>query len=231
MVDIASIASFLLPTVLSMLSSGEGNQEIFSPSSKRHDQKTMYGYGYRYPKVPREVKILYTDPEYRYKWARAAVMNKGIADRSPWIAFLRREKYLEQISDLLKKAGREYRQLYGVNPKYKAAAQKKLSKIERALTAVQDPRLPELLKYEFGDKFKDKYITDAVDTLQKELAHLKEIINFKREGEAEPLPQLLPAPPEQPPQQPVAKGYGLREGLGYGLREGLGYGYGYGYFY
>jgi hypothetical protein len=190
----------------------------------------MYGYGYRYPTVPREVKILYTDPQYRYKWARAAVMNKGIADRSPWIAFLRKEKYLEQISNLLKKAGTEYRRLYGVNPKYKSAALKKKGKIERALTAVQDPRLPDLLRYEFGDKFQDQYINDAVDTLKKELSHLEKIINYQKEG-AQPAPQLLlPAPPEE--KKPgTGYGYGLREVLGYGLREGLGYGYGYGYFY
>jgi hypothetical protein len=109
---------------------------------------------------------------------------------------------------------------------------KKLGKIERALTAVKDDRLPDLLRYEFGNKFQDKYIADAVDTLQKELAHLKEIINYKKEGE-KPAPQLvLPSPEEI---KKTGTGYGLREGLGYGLHEGLGYGLreglGYGYFY
>jgi hypothetical protein len=154
-------------------------------------------------------------------------MNKGTADRSPWIAFLRKEKYLEQISNLLREAGERYRDKYGVNPKYRSAAQKKLNKIERALTAVQDPRLPELLKYEFGDKFKQSYIADAIDTLKKEAEHLNKIINYKNKGEQPAPPLLLPAPEEKKPG--TGYGYGLREGLGYGLREGLGYGYGYFY--
>jgi hypothetical protein len=140
----------------------------------------MYCYGYRYPRVPREIKVLYTDPQYRYKWARAAVMNKDIADRSPWIAFLRKNEYLDKISALLREAGEKYKSKYGVNPKYRSVAMKKLGKIESAMTAVQDPRLPELLKLEFGDKFKDAYIQDAIKTLKKELAHLQEIINYKK---------------------------------------------------
>jgi hypothetical protein len=150
-------------------------------------------------------------------------MNKGTADRSPWIAFLRQRGTLDLISQELRKAGKEYREKYGVNPKYRSVAMKKQAKIERALTAVGDPRLPELLKLEFGDKFKDSYIKEAIDTLKKELAHLQEIINYKKEGQVAQPVFALPVLEEKP----VAKGYGLREGLGYGLREGLGYVYFY----
>jgi hypothetical protein len=42
----------------------------------------MYGYGYRYPRVPRKVEVLYEDPEYQYKWVRTAVMNRCATRRS-----------------------------------------------------------------------------------------------------------------------------------------------------
>jgi hypothetical protein len=87
--DIASIASFLLPTLLSMLSSGEGNEENFFPSSKKSSETTMYGYGYLYPRVPKKVESLYADPKYRFKWVRAAIGNRAVAAKSPWIAHLK----------------------------------------------------------------------------------------------------------------------------------------------
>jgi hypothetical protein len=65
----------------------------------------MYSYGYRYPRVPRVP--LYTDPEYRYKWARAAIMNKSVAARSPWLKFLRERGLLKKIVEELRKAGAE----------------------------------------------------------------------------------------------------------------------------
>jgi hypothetical protein len=161
-------------------------------------------------------------------------MNKGIGDRSPWISFLRQRDTLEKIRKHFREAGEKYRAKFGVNPKYKSAATKKIDKIERALTAVGDARLPELLKLEFGDKFKESYVKEAIDTLKKELAHLQAIVNYKQPGQVVQPELALPVPEQQ---QPVAMGYGLREGLGYGLRSGLGYGlregfgYGYGYFY
>jgi hypothetical protein len=85
----------------------------------------MYGYAYRYPRVPRKVEALYGDPTYRYKLARAALMNRGVAQRSTWIQFLRQEDVLNQVRDLLRKAGEEYRALYGVKPTYKTAAERR----------------------------------------------------------------------------------------------------------
>jgi hypothetical protein len=178
----------------------------------------MYGYGYRYPRVPREVRALYTHPNYRYKWARAAIMNRGIAARSPWLKFLKDKKYLDQVGDILRKAGAEYRALYGVNPKYKAVAEKRLTKIENAIKTVQDEEILGRLRSEFGDKYSEAYVKSALAALQRELDHLKAIIAWGKEGQ----------PPKQPSAlEKKASGYGLRSGLGYGLEEGLGYGYFY----
>jgi hypothetical protein len=69
----------------------------------------MYGYCYRYPRVPRKVEISYDDPEYRRKWARSAIMKRGVASNSRWIQFLRKKGTLDEIADKLRKAGEEYR--------------------------------------------------------------------------------------------------------------------------
>jgi hypothetical protein len=93
----------------------------------------MYSYGYRYPRVPRKVEILYDDPQYRRQWARSAVMNRGIAAKSPWIAFLRQSGTLDEIADKLRKAVEQNRALYGVKPNYKTAAERRRTKIEKLL--------------------------------------------------------------------------------------------------
>jgi hypothetical protein len=66
-----------------------------------------------------------------------------------------------------------------VKPKYKTAASRRKTKIDKALTAVQDSELSKLLRGEFGDKFKETYIADALKALQKELAHLRHSFNGK----------------------------------------------------
>jgi hypothetical protein len=56
--------------------------------------------------------------------ARAAVLNRSVAARSPWIKFLRQNHYLDQVAQILHQAGEEYRALYGVSEKNKTAARK-----------------------------------------------------------------------------------------------------------
>jgi hypothetical protein len=140
--DIASIASFLLPTLLSMLS-GEGHQNIqekIFPSSKKLPLRsnipkiTMYGYGYRYPKARRIA--YYDDPDYRFKWARAAIGNRAIAAKSPWIAFLRREGAFDAIGDYLRDLADQYRvEQGGVKESTKKGAKQRIIKLQRAITA------------------------------------------------------------------------------------------------
>jgi hypothetical protein len=137
----------------------------------------MYGYGYHYPRVPRKVEAVYTDPDYRYKWFRAATMNRSVAANSPWIAFLRQRGSLQKIADELRSAGAQYRALYGVKLKYKTAATKRKTKIENAIKAIEDEKIKERLRTEFGDNLKEPYIADTIKTLQKELAHLQMLID------------------------------------------------------
>jgi hypothetical protein len=138
-------------------------------------------------------------------------MNRGVAQHSPWISFLRQKGTQEQISKLLREAGAEYRALYGVKPKYKTAAERRKTKIERAIAAIQDADIQNRLKAEFGDKYNASYVADALNALQKELDHLNAIIEWQV------------APQQPPPQRSTV----AKKGHGYGLTQGLGYGYFY----
>jgi hypothetical protein len=71
----------------------------------------MYGYGYRYPRVPRKIEALYDDPRYRFKWVRAAIGNRAVASKSPWIAHLQKAGVFKTISEILRKEALEYRKI------------------------------------------------------------------------------------------------------------------------
>jgi hypothetical protein len=150
--------------------------------------------------VPRRVEAVYTDPDYRYKWARAAVMNRSTSERSPWIAFLKQRGTLKMIGDELRKAGAEYRALLGIKLKARTAATRRRTKLEKAIETMRDENIIKRIKEEFGDRFKQSYADNVISTLQDELKRLKLVIG------------------EKPPPQPstIAK-----SGQGYGLREGL----------
>jgi hypothetical protein len=226
MVDIASIASFLLPTLLSMLS-GEGNQENFFPSSKKYSKMAMYGYGYQYPKAPRIA--YYDDPDYRFRWARAAIGNRAIAQKSDWINFLKENQAFEAIGEYLRELGERYRRLKGgVKESTKKGAKQRIKKLQRAIAALEDQALLSQVQADLEDKYKAEYVTDSINRLKKEIASLEATINWK--------PPVETTTESQPPPQPSAKkialkkkgqGYGLISGLGYGLTSGLGYGYFY----
>jgi hypothetical protein len=222
--DIASIASFLLPTFLSMLF-GEGksrisDEEKFFQSSKKLPQYTtnMYGYGYRYPRAPRIA--YYEDPEYRFKWVRAAVGNRAAAAKSPWIAFLRERGAFEEIGNYLRGLAEEYRVAQGgVRASTKKGARQRIKKLQRAIAALEDQDLLRDVAADLGDTYKADYVTDSINRLKKEIAALEATINWAPKALA-----TTTTSTEQPPPQPSsttktlkkkAKGYGLMSGLGY----------------
>jgi hypothetical protein len=142
----------------------------------------MYWYGYKYPKVQRNFEALYSDPEYQYKWARAAILNRGVAARIPWIKFLKQNHYLGQVAQILRQAGQEYRALYGVSEKNKTAARRRKNKLEKALAAVQNPGIQTRLREEYGNKYSDEYVNSVVATLQRELDHIKNLLEWQAPG-------------------------------------------------
>jgi hypothetical protein len=221
--DIASIASFLLPTLLSMLS-GEGeNQENFFPSSKKSSETTMYGYGYRYPRAPRIA--YYDDPDYRFKWVRAAIGNRSAAQNSPWIKFLRREGAFEAIGDYLRGLADQYRvERGGVQESTKKGARQRIKKLQRAIAALEDKDLLKEVAADLGDVYNADYVTDSINRLKKEIAALEATINWQPPAQQ----QLALTTESQPPPQPSAKKAAIKK-KGQGLLSGLGYGYGYFY--
>jgi hypothetical protein len=238
--DIASIASFLLPTFLSMLF-GEGfqnNQEKFFLSTKTSSlhskidlrscakHMAMYGYGYRYPRAPRVA--YYEDPSYRFKWVRAAIGNRSAAKKSPWIAFLRRKGAFEAIGNYLRDLADQYRvEQGGVKESTKKGARQRIKKLQRAIAALEDQGLLKEVSADLGDVYSADYVTDAINRLKKEIAALEATIAWKPPAETTTGSQV--------PPQPSAKKIALvkKPAKGYGLMSGLGYdeGYGYGYFY
>jgi hypothetical protein len=172
----------------------------------------MYGYGYRYPRVPRVVN--YEDPNYRFKWFRAAIGNRAVSAKSPWIAFLKREHAFENIGNYLRELADAYREENkGLKESTKKGARQRITKLERAIAALQDQPLIQNVATDLGDKFNPAYVNEAISRLNKEIASLKAALEWKPSG--------------QPKKEIKLK----TTGEGYGLTSGLGYGEGYGYFY
>jgi hypothetical protein len=178
----------------------------------------MYGYGYRYPRVPRRVEALYADPEYRFRWTRAAIGNRAVAAKSPWIAHLKQSGVFDTIRDLLRKEAVNYRiKQGGVKDTTKKGAKQQITKLQRAIEALKDQANLSRVQAELGSKYSQDYVNDSIKRLEQEIANLNALLNWQPPGQQQ----------QQQQQQSVAKGYGLLSGLGYGE----GYGEGYGYFY
>jgi hypothetical protein len=222
MVDIASIASFLLPTLLSMLSGGEGgNQENFFPLPKKTSE-TMYGYGYRYPRVPKRVEALYADPNYRFKWVRAAIGNRAVAAKSPWIAHLKQAQVYDKIRDLLRDEAVKYRlKQGGLKPSTKKSIEQRIVKLQRAVEALKDQALIDRVAGDLGNKYDKRYVDSTLKRLEEEIANLQDTLEWEPPEEQQLLVQAQPQQETQKTTKKKAKGYGLLSGLGYG----------YGYFY
>jgi hypothetical protein len=180
---------------------------------KKYPKMTMYGYGYRYPKAQRIA--FYDDPEYRFRWVRAAIGNRATAAKSPWIKFLKDNNYLEQVGNLLREAGAKYRAQYGVKPSTKKGAKQRITKLQRAIATLEDEGLLQNIAADLGDKYNKDYVTATIDRLKDEITKLAELVNW------------------QPPAQPsaVKQTATTKKAKGYGLLSGLGYDQGYGYFY
>jgi transposase len=92
-------------------------------------------------------------------------MNKSVAARSPWLAFLKQRGTFGRISKELKEAAAEYRKTHPPSPKAKTAAEKRLVKLQRAIEAVQDANIQNRLGSEFGDRYSADYVDAVVKRL------------------------------------------------------------------
>jgi hypothetical protein len=117
----------------------------------------MYGYGYHYPKAPRIA--YYDDPNYRFRWARAAIGNRAIAAKSPWLAYIRQEGVFKDIGDLLRQKAAEYRIAQGgVKASTKKGAKQRITKLQRAIAALEDQDLLKSVAADLGDVYNPDYV-------------------------------------------------------------------------
>jgi hypothetical protein len=176
----------------------------------------MYGYGYRYPRAPRIT--YYDDPEYRFKWARAAIGNRAAAAKSPWLAYLREQGVFKDIGDLLRQKAEEYRLVHGVKPSSKKGAKRRITKLQRAIAALEDQGLLKDVAADLGDVYNVDYVTTTINRLKDEINKLEALVNWQ------PVAQTTAQPPPQPS---AVKQITAKKAKGYGLISGLGYGYFY----
>jgi archaellum component FlaC len=94
---------------------------------------SLYGYGYRYPRRARKA---YIGEENAEKWARAAIFNTAVANKNPWVEFLRSKKFYDELRDKLGKLRIEYYSKYPFTSS--ALAQKKLNQLKRQLESLNE---------------------------------------------------------------------------------------------
>jgi hypothetical protein len=98
---------------------------------------SLYGYGYRYPRRGRTAEVTtFIKDEDREPWARAAIFNRAIASRNPWIRYLEDHGVYDEISNLLRKAREGYRAERG--PGDEETKQKKAKAIQRRIKQLQE---------------------------------------------------------------------------------------------
>jgi hypothetical protein len=100
----------------------------FSPPTIK-DKMSLYGYGYRYPRAEREVRLLLDD-----KFAKAKILNRAIAAKNPWIKHLREKGIYDQISALLREAKKTYQPVNPLTTQKSARSRKK--RLEAELEAI-----------------------------------------------------------------------------------------------
>jgi archaellum component FlaC len=139
----------------------------------------MYGTGYRYPRRSRKAYIGDKNAEL---WAKAAIFNTAVANKNPWVEYLRRNKVYDKIRDELQKARIGY---YAERP-YKEVSDvdRKLEQLQRQLDTLNEEygvvksKAPDLAtKYAATKVSKslsyDKAVSLTTDKLQREIDNLK----------------------------------------------------------
>jgi len=108
--DIKSISRFSLPSI--------------------KDKMSLYGYGYRYPRAEREIRLLLDD-----KFAKAKILNRAIAAKNPWIQHLRNTDTYAKISALLQEAKKTYQPANPLTTQKSARSRKK--RLEAEIEAIK----------------------------------------------------------------------------------------------
>jgi hypothetical protein len=139
----------------------------------------MYGQGYRYPRRRRKLTVeTYYPPETRPELVRAAVFNRAIAKKNDWISFLRKEKYFEQIRNLLKNAAAKYRAQKPLTEKGKKSLEQQLTRLQAELNILQKEAQNKRLAQEFAQKYPgldySKTLEEKIDQIQREINRIQQ---------------------------------------------------------
>jgi hypothetical protein len=179
----------IAPTVLDLLF-GQGHIKE-SSRQQRYPLENMYGYGlegygmygqgYRYPRRKRQLTVeTYFPQEVQPKLIRAAVFNRAIAAKNPWLQFLHREKYFEQIRNLLKKAAAEYRAQNPITDEGQKSLKQRATRLQAELNILQNELQNKRLAQEFAKEYPGvdytKTIEGKIDKLLSELNRIKPFI-------------------------------------------------------
>jgi hypothetical protein len=142
------------------------NISRFSPPTIK-DKMSLYGYGYRYPRAEREIRLLLDD-----KFAKAKILNRAIAAKNPWIQHLKKLGTYEQISALLQEAKKSYKPVNPATSQKSARSRKK--RLEAELEAINryGDEIARLYKESgYGDEATYK---DLLQTIKNKLMAEKE---------------------------------------------------------
>jgi hypothetical protein len=189
----------IAPTVLDLLF-GQGHIKD-SSRQQRYPLENMYGYGlegygmygqgYRYPRRRRKLTVETYYPEaVQPELVRAAVFNRAFAAKNPWLQFLHKEKYFEQIRNLLKQAAQQYRAQHPPTAKRTQSLARQLTRLQAELNILQKEAANKSLAQEFAQKYPG---ADYSTVLQGKIAQLQDEI--ARIQQSMPTGQLQPTLP------------------------------------
>jgi hypothetical protein len=179
----------IAPTVLDLLF-GQGHIKE-SSRQQRYPLENMYGYGlegygmygqgYRYPRRRRELTVkTYYPPEAQPALVRTAVFNRAIAEKNPWLTFLRSGDYFKRIRDVLKEAAAKYRKTHPVTEKQRKNLERQSTRLQAELNILQNELQNKRLAQEFARDYPGadytKTIQDKIAKLQSELNRIKPFV-------------------------------------------------------
>jgi hypothetical protein len=178
----------IAPTVLGLLF-GQGH---IKDSSRK---QSMYGYGlegygYRYPRRRRKLTVETYYPEsVQPELVRAAVFNRAIAARNPWIQHLKNIGVYDEIRKLLRAAKQSY------NPKDPTKRQRVLEREVTKLRAELNILLKEAEDKRLAEESARRYPgADYTNALRNKINQLRqEIVRIEQ---SQPTGQLQLMPPK-----------------------------------
>jgi hypothetical protein len=184
----------IAPTVLDLLF-GQGHIKE-SSRQQRYPLENMYGYGlegygmygqgYRYPGRKRRIPTVetYFPPEAQPQLIKAAVFNRAIAGKNPWIQFLQSGKYFERIRNILKDVAEEYRKTHHVTEKQRKNLERQSTRLQAELNILQNELQNKALGKEFAEYYPgvdyDKLIKEKVTKLQNEINRIRTLIEASK---------------------------------------------------